>query len=423
MKNIQSSQVLISRVRIVSEKNISEPLDILFHGAEIAQISPPSTIIQNTYQINGEGKFLSLGWLDLRVTAGEPGAEYKETFRSLEKSALAGGFAAVALHSNTQHPIQSRETVSFIRHAGKNLRFYPVAAASQQLEGKEMTEYIDLFEAGTLAFSDGENALNNTSLLLRALRYLPHTGARLMTIASDADLSKGGLMHEGEMSTFLGMRGIPEIAEELAVQKALTVLKFTGGKLHFSLVSSRKTLELLENAKKEGLDITADTAFYHLDLNDQFTDGFDTNFKVFPPLRDEEDRLALIKAVKSGLIDVVVSNHSPQDIEGKRLEFDLAENGMTGLQTAFSIANLHLSPEEWVRAVAYQPRRITNLPIADFSVGSKLTFTLFDTETEWRYDEKNNFSKSKNSPYLGQVLKGKVFAVMTENGNLTVWEE
>jgi dihydroorotase len=283
-----------------------------------------------------------------------------------------------------------------------------------------MTEYIDLYDAGTLTFSDGEKVLSNTSLLMRALRYLPHTGARLMMIAAEKDLIKGGLMHEGITSTFLGMRGIPALAEELAVQKAISVLRFTGGKLHFSLVSSAKTAEMIADAKREGLDVTADTAFYHLDLTDEALIDFDTNLKVFPPLRAEEDRSALVEAVKTGVIDAVVSNHSAQDTESKRLEFDMAENGMLGLQTAFPVALRHTGMSAWVRSVTTGARKVLGLPQTEIEEGNTVSFTLFDTATEQVFDRQTNYSKSKNSPYLGNVMRGKVFAVMSEKGILSV---
>lgn len=370
--------------------------------------------------IEADGMLLSIGWMDLGAFVGDPGLEHKEDLLSLTKVAAAGGFTEVVLLPNTHPAVQSKNEISYITQANATrlVQLHPMAAVTKNCKGEELTEMIDLHEAGAVAFTDGLKSLVHTDLFLKSLQYIQKFDGLLIDHPEDHWLNLFGQMHEGETSTSLGLKGMPRIAEEIAVRKNLELLEYAGGRLHFSRISTARTVDLIRSAKKKGMKVSCDVVGYQPLLDDSCLEDFDTNYKLNPPLREKSDNDALLKGLKDGTIDVLSSGHLPQDDESKLLEFDQADFGITNLQT-FAAQLVQLSKwvdvEELIAKVTTAPRLVLQLPVPIIEVDEKANLTLFDPNREWRLDEKTNFSKSKNSPWWGQELKGKAVAVFNNN--------
>ena len=370
--------------------------------------------------IEADGMLLSIGWMDLGAFVGDPGLEHKEDLLSLTKAAAAGGFTEVVLLPNTHPAVQSKNEISYITQANATrlVQLHPMAAVTKNCKGEELTEMIDLHEAGAVAFTDGLKSLVHTDLFLKSLQYIQKFDGLLIDHPEDHWLNLFGQMHEGETSTSLGLKGMPRIAEEIAVRKNLELLEYAGGRLHFSRISTARTVDLIRSAKKKGMKVSCDVVGYQPLLDDSCLEDFDTNYKLNPPLREKSDNDALLKGLKDGTIDVLSSGHLPQDDESKLLEFDQADFGITNLQT-FAAQLVQLSKwvdvEELIAKVTTAPRLVLQLPVPIIEVDEKANLTLFDPNREWRLDEKTNFSKSKNSPWWGQELKGKAVAVFNNN--------
>ncbi len=371
--------------------------------------------------IDAHGLQLSIGWFDMRTTIGEPGFEHKEDIASVCAAAAAGGFTDIASLPDTKPVVQSKNVVSFIKSKCRDqlVQVHPMAAVTNNREGKEITEMMDLHYAGAVAFTDGDLPIWHSDVLLKTLQYLKTFDGLLINHAEDNHISHFGQMNESIESTMLGLKGIPKIAEELMVERDLSILKYTGGKIHFAHISSPKSVALISLAKSEGLSVTCDVAAYQLVLNDTLVQTFDTNLKVNPPLRTQEDIQLLIAAVATGAIDAIVSDHIPQDVESKNLEFDLAEFGMIGLETTFGIVNKALSSclliEQLLDKIAYRPREILKLHIPTIEENQPANLTLFDPNMEWQFEKSHIKSKSKNTPFLGHTLKGRAKAVFNNN--------
>jgi len=297
------------------------------------------------------------------------------------------------------------------------LRLHVLASVTRNNKGEELTEMIDLHEAGAAGFTDGLKSLWHTDIFLKSLQYLQKFDGVLIDHPQDNWLSLFGQMHEGINSTRLGLKGIPRIAEEIAVLKNLELLNYAGGRLHLNRVSTAKSLDLIKAAKKK-LNLTCDITSYQALLDDGQLATFDTNLKVSPPLREKSDQEALIRALKDGTIDVICSGHLPQDEESKNLEFDLADFGLINLQTVGSQLVQLSKSVEWetlIETVTIGPRQVLQLEIPKIQEEEKANLTLFDPDRVWKLDEKANYSRSKNSPWFGKELKGKAVAVFNNN--------
>lgn len=359
---------------------------------------------------------MSAGWFDLRASFGEPGLEYKEDLESGSRTAAAGGFTDVLLMPNTEPVIDNKNGVQFVKNGttASPTRLHVAAAVSTGAKGEQLSELLDLHKAGALAFSDGNHPLSDPSLILRSLQYLQKIGGLLINQPVEPRLVQGGQMHESINSTLLGMKGMPAMAEEVALQRDLELLRYAGGRLHVSGLSTAVAVALIRKAKAEGLAITADVIVHNLVFTDQQLMEFDTNFKLYPPLRSDEDRQALIEGLKDGTIDAIVSDHRPEDTENKRLEFDLAAFGAIGLQTIYpALRGLKDFPMElMVQKLTEGPRRILGLELPQLAEGQEACCTLFVPDVQWRLDEHTNKSRAENSPYWQQELKGKAVGVI-----------
>ena len=399
--------------------------DIFIENGIIQQIGDV-LIVDADEILEGEDLHASVGWFDMRVHAKEPGHEYKESLESMEQTALAGGFSEIALLPNTQPVVQTRESVNYLKRSGDKVKFHPMAAVTVKCEGKDFTEMIDLHEAGAVAFTDGEHSIQNPDIFLKSLQYLTQFGGLLINHPEDTNLTHFGQMHDGSVSTFLGMKGMPQMAEEIMLMRDITLLKYVmetpfigefSGKsiLHFSCISSQETVNLIRMAKEMELPVTCDVAAHQLCFTENDLIDFDSNFKVNPPFRTQEDVEALWEGLADGTIDVIVSDHNPQDEESKKLEFDMAEFGVIGLETVFASINTYnkeLSLEDIIEKITDNPRKILRLKNPEIAEGVKANLTIFDPNKEWIYEEKNIISKSKNSPFIGKTLIGKVIKVV-----------
>ncbi len=390
-------------------------LDVLIKDGTISQIG--SAINFKGETIDGKGKFLAPGFFDLNVSFGEPGMETREDFETGSKAAAAGGFTGLAVMPHNHPTTDSKSQVEFIINKAKGnlVDIHPYGTISQKREGKDLSEMFDMKQSGAIAFTDGDHPVQDAGLMERALLYAKGFDGLILSYPEDQSIAGKSKMNEGVMSTLLGMKGIPNLAEELMVLRDLYLTDYTGSKLHFSTISTAHSVELIKAAKKKGAKVTCDVAAHHLVLTEDVLADFDSDYKVKPPLRTAADVKALIKGLKDGVIDAVVSQHTPQEIEFKEVEFEIARYGMIGLQTTLSLlfkAGLH--KEEIVEHLAIAPRRILDLDLPLISEGEKANLVLFDG-SEWSYHSGNNFSKSSNSPFLHQTLIGKVWLTCNNN--------
>ena len=375
--------------------------------------------------IRANGMKLSIGWFDLGTFIGDPGLEHKEDIDSASKAAAAGGFTGLAVLPNTSPCVQTKNEISYLIKGNDSqlVQIHPLAAVTRNNKGEELTEMIDLHEAGAVAFTDGLKPIWHTDILLKSLQYLQKFNGLLIDHPEDIWLNLFGQMHEGVNSTRLGLKGMPRIAEDIAVNRNLELLGYAGGRLHFSRLSSGRAVDLIRAAKKK-LNVSCDVTVYQALLDDSVLFDFDTNFKVNPPLREKQDNDALIKGLKDGTIDVLTSGHTPHEEESKNLEFDLSDFGMINLQTfASNLVTLSqaVELEVLIEKITSNPRKLLGLDVPKIDVEEKANLTLFDPNKTWTFDEKVNLSKSRNSPWLNKEIKGKAVAVFN-NGRTRIDE-
>ncbi len=411
---IQSAQVFDKQSPFhKKEKNI------LIQNGKITKISDKN--ISGDKIIKAEGMLLSPGWFDLGTFIGDPGLEHKEDLESGSRAAMVGGFTEMAILPNTVPAIQTKNDINYLTNgnASRLVQTHALASVTKNNKGEELTEMIDLHEAGAVAFTDGLKPIWHTDILLKTLQYLQKFDGVLIDHPEDIWLNIFGQMHEGVNSTKLGLRGMPRIAEEIVINRNMEILQYAGGRLHFSKISSGKSVELLKSVKKK-FNLTCGITSYQALLDDSMLFDFDTNYKVNPPLREKEDNEALIKGLKDGVIDVICSGHVPQDEESKKLEFDLADFGIISLQTVG--ANLvtlekSLNWETLLDKITAGPRKVLGLECPTVEEEQKANLTLFDPNHRWILDEKTNESKARNSPWFGKEITGKAVAVFNNGKN------
>jgi dihydroorotase len=391
-------------------------VDILIKNGIITEVG--KDIISDEKVFDATGKQLSPGFFDLNCNIGELGLETKEDLQTGTAAAAAGGFTGIALMPNTQPPVHSKAEVEYLRNRAKGnlVDVYPLGTLSHKREGKDLAEMYDMFLSGAKAFTDGSRPVQDAGLMERALLYTKGFEATVFSYPEDTAIAGKAKVNEGEMSTLLGMKGIPSLAEELMIARDLYLAEYTDSKIHFSTISTARSVELIKEAKKKGLKVTCDVAAHHLVLTDEVLAGFDSLYKVKPPLRTAKDVKALLAGLKDGTIDAIVSQHTPHEIEFKDVEFEVAEYGMIGFQTVFSLAlKAGLSIELIIRKLAIDPRMILDVEVPNIAVGQKANLVIFDKDAEWEYTKENNRSRSYNSPFIGQTLKGKVLLTCNNN--------
>jgi dihydroorotase len=411
--------ILIRQAKILSEKdpNHNKVMDILIEGGKIVEIKKSISAKGNVKVIEEEGLCVSIGWIDMQSVSCDPGFEHKENLDSLIACASAGGFTGICIHNYNQPALHGKSQIEYLLNKAKNkvVDVYPVGTITVDAKGKDLAEMFDMKQSGAVAFSDHKHTIKDSGTLMRALQYAGNAGSFIITHCNDESVAHGGQMNEGETSVSLGLKGIPALAEELMIERNLSVLEYTGGKIHFPTISTKGSIDLIKKAKAKGLNVTAGVCSVNLLHDDSSLKEFDTNYKLNPPLRNKKDVQALRIAVENGTIDVIVSDHFPQDVESKELEFDLAETGIINLQTSFNCALEALKEENInviVNCLTKAPRTILGIEIPKIEEGSEANLTLFTTKKESTFTEKTNHSRSKNSPFFNRSLKGKVIGVI-----------
>ncbi|MEP6675723.1 MAG: dihydroorotase, partial [Ferruginibacter sp.] len=365
--------------------------------------------------INEPGLHASIGWMDIFSNFCDPGYEYKETLESGAMAAAAGGFTDVLVLPNSNPAVHNKSQVEYIlqRSAVLPVNLLPIGSVTKNTEGKELAEMYDMKQSGAVAFSDGINALQSPGILLKALQYVQAFDGTIIQMPDDKSIGTHGLINEGIISTQLGLPGKPAIAEELMIARDIELLRYSGSKLHITAVSTAKGIELINNAKKEGLHISCSVTPYHVLFCDEDLVTYDTNLKVNPPLRSRADMMAIQQALLNGSIDCIASHHLPQNWDNKICEFEYAKYGMIGLQTMFSaMMSIGLPVGDFVQMQTTAARNIFGIVSPPLEEHQKACITLFDPAKDFLFEEKDIQSRSKNSPFISKMLRGKVKGII-----------
>jgi len=363
---------------------------------------------------DAQGAFLTPGFFDLNCVAGDPGFETKEDIETLTQTAKAGGFTGLALLPQTSPVVQSKSQVEYIINKAKNnlVDVLPVGAISQNREAKELAELFDMQQAGAVAFSDGDKALQDDGFMSRALQYVKGFDALLMVYPENKSIAGKSQINESKNSVLLGMKGLPALAEEMHIARDIFLAQYNETKIHISNISTAGSVALIRKAKKDGVQVSCDVTAHHLVFTEDLLADFDSNYKVKPPLRGKSDVKALIAGLKDGTIDAIISQHRPEEIEFKNVEFEIAHYGIIALQTALPLLlKAGLDASLIAEKLAINPRKLLNLTIPVIEEGAIANFTVYNPNEKWLYNAASNKSKSANSPLLGTELTGKVTLV------------
>lgn len=391
-------------------------VDIILQNGIIKQIGTNLGTPENYEVLQLENLHVSQGWFDSSVSFGEPGYEDRETIANGLITAALSGFTDVALQPAGNPVTDNQAAVSFlkIKSMGAATNVHPIGALTKNSEGLDIAELYDMKNAGAAAFGDYNKALVNANILKIALQYVQDFDGLVIAYAQDEKIKGKGVVHEGIVSTRLGLKGIPALAEELQIVRNLYLLEYTGGKMHIPTISTAQSAALVREAKAKGLKVTCSVAVHNLVLTDDVLVNFDTRYKVMPPLRDEQHRQALIEAVLDGTIDTITCDHNPIDIENKKMEFDLAKDGTIGLESAFG-ALMTILPLDVVVEKLTAAKNIFSIDPVGIEEGNTACITLFNPEGNYQFTKQDIKSKSKNSAFLGQELKGRAYGIYNNN--------
>lgn len=412
-------KVLIKKAHIISSASPfhGQKKDILVIDGKIEKIS--DNIAENADEIiTNDQLHVSIGWMDIFAHFTDPGYEQKETLETGAAAAAAGGFTDIMILPNSNPPISSKAQVEYIvqKSTALPVNIYPIASITKNAEGKDLAEMYDMHASGAIAFSDGIQPVQSPGVLLKALQYILSIDGVIIQVPDDRSISSNGLVSEGIVSTRLGLPGKPALAEELMIARDIELLKYTNSKLHITGLSTRKGIELIEKAKKEGLRVTASVTPYHCFFCDEDLETYDTNLKVNPPLRTREDMMALRKSIGKGTVDCFASHHIPQHWDDKTCEFEYAKNGMIGLESLFAVFNgFEKDIATLVEKLTITPRKIFNIEVPEIKEGTTACLTLFDPRQEFVFTKEMISSRSHNSPFIGRKLKGKVIGIINKN--------
>jgi len=411
--------VLIKSAKIIDKNSSFHQLtkDVLIENGIITKIANKISNPRKFKEIVLENLHISNGWFDASVSLGEPGYEERENIDHGLEVAAKSGFTGIALNPNTKPYIDNKSAVEFLKRKGIDslVDLYPIANLTQGSKGKELAELYDMKNSGAIAFGDYNHSVNNANLMKIALLYAQNFDGLVMSFPQDNSIATIGFVNESENTTRLGLDSIPGLAEELQVVRDLFLLEYTGGKLHIPTISTSKSVKLIKEAKKKGLDVTCSVSVHHLVLTDEEIESFDTNYKVKPPLRSKSDTKALIKGVKDGTIDMIVSDHNPIDIENKNVEFTNGMCGTIGLESFFGSVLSVMDLDDFISNITENPRKRFSLPIYKIKKGEKANLSLFNPYFKYTFKKENIHSKSKNSAFIGKKLKGLIYGIVTNN--------
>lgn len=414
--------ILLKNATIVDASNKTLHLkkrDILVQNGTINKIASKITPPAKTKIITYKNLHVSIGWFDSSVSFGEPGYEERETIENGLKTAGKSGFTDIVLNPNTNPVPDSSSDIVFLKNAAKDsaTNLHPLGTLTVKSEGKDLAEMYDMRNVGAVGFYDFKSSVENSNLLKIALQYAQNFDGLVYSFPLDNKIAGKGVANEGEVSTKMGLKGIPALAEELHIARDLQILEYAGGKLHIPTISATNSIKLIADAKKKGLDVTCSVAIHNLFVTDEALAEYDTNCKVMPPLRTLKDAKALIKGVKDGVIDFVTSDHIPMNIEEKRVEFDNASFGSTGLESAFGILN-QIFDLELVIALLTKGRERYQLETPVIKEGEIACLTIFDPTTKFIFDNQDILSTSKNSMFLKTSMIGRVHGTIQENNTI-----
>tara|TARA_B100000287_G_scaffold299043_1_gene282246 strand:+ start:1 stop:1266 length:1266 start_codon:yes stop_codon:yes gene_type:complete len=410
--------ILIKSAKIIDPNSIhnGKIMDILIKKGKIDKIKKSISPNKETV-FKAKNLHVSPGWFDLHVNFSDPGYEQRETIKTGSSAAAQGGFTGVMTMPNTLPKIDNKGMIEYINNKQKDniVDIFPAGNLTKNQEGNEIVEMHDMRSANCLAFTDDKNSIQRNEVLKVAMLYSKDCDSLIMNYPNDKSIANNGHMNEGKVSTELGLKGIPGLAEEMMTDRDLSLCQYTQSKLHLSYISTKESVQKIKKGKSKGLKITSDVSIYNLFLTDQEINNFDTRYKVIPPLRTKKDNMALIQALKNNTIDAITSDHTPIDEENKKIEFDNAAHGIIGLESLFGLIGKHLSQHleiiEIIEKISINPRKILGLETIKIVEGEKANITLFDPSLEWTFTKDDIKSKSKNTPFIGHEMKGKALAI------------
>lgn len=417
-------KIIFNDITVIDpEQQINRKVDLLIADGIISKIDGITEEDRKNaeiYEMNGV--VCAPGFFDMHVHFREPGREDEETVISGSNAAAAGGFTGVACMPNTEPAIDSAETVGFIirKSEGNLVNVLPIAAATRGRKGEAISPMAELSDAGAVAFSDDGVAIKSASILRSAMEYSAMFGKVIIEHCEDEALADG-TMNESEMSTKLGLPPLPSVSEDLVVSRDLLMAEYLGAKIHIAHISTKGAVELVRQAKKRGIQVTAEVTPHHFTLTDEALNSYNTNYKMSPPLRTQEDLDAILEGLQDGTIDCIATDHAPHAIEEKEMEFIYAPNGIIGLETSIGLSlnelfhRKLLSLEELIKKMSVNPRKILGLSIPKIAVGEKAELTLFDPDEVWTVDKRKFKSKSKNTPFDKKILTGKPVAAINNS--------
>jgi len=411
--------ILIKSAKIIDSNSPfhNQTQDILIENGKFSKIANKINNDKGYQEVVLKDLYVSVGWFDSSVSFGEPGYEERETILNGLNVAAKSGFTAIALNANSNPLIDNKSAVEFLVNKAINhaVSLYPIANLTQKAEGKELAELFDMLNSGAIAFGDYNSAIENANLMKLALLYAQNFGGLVLSFPQNNALANNGFANEGENATKLGLKGNPSIAEELQIARDLFILEYTGGKLHIPTISTEKSVKLIAEAKRKGLDVTCSVSAHHLFMTDNEIETFNTNCKVTPPLRTKRDVKALIKGIHNGTIDMITSDHNPIDIEHKKVEFENSLDGTIGLESLFGAVNSVLDLEKTIHGLTTSPRNRFCIKNPTIDLSQKAELTLFTPDSEYFFQENNILSTSKNSAFINKKLKGKAYGIYAHN--------
>ena len=409
--------LILRKAKIIDPRSPfhNQTVDIKITNGIFEKIVVSLTKSDSHQEFEQQGLHISQGWFDTSVSLGEPGFEDRETIANGLEVAAKSGFTGIALQPNSYPIIDNQSQVHFVKQKSKGLatELFPIGALTKNSEGKDLAELFDMKNAGAVAFGDYGKTLSNTNLMKIGLQYVQDFDGLIIAYSQDETIKGNGVANEGIVSTRLGLKGIPNLAEEIIVARNLFLLEYTGGKLHIPTISTAKSVALIKEAKKKGLNVTCSASVHHLVLTDEKLEGFDSRYKVTPPLRTEEDRKALVTGIKDNTIDCITCDHNPMDIENKKMEFDLAKNGTIGLESAFGALLTVLPLDKIIKKLTFG-KTILNIESQYVKENNKVSISLFTTVDNWIFGAAHILSKSKNSAFLGRPMKGKAIGIYNQ---------
>ena len=420
---MSKQKILIKGAHVIDpSQELDGVFDILIIDGKIDAVSENLSAPKDTEIINATGKHVFPGLIDARVYVGEPGGEHRETIASASKSAAAGGVTSFIMMPETNPIIDDVALVDFVRRAARDdaeVRVYPAVSITKGFEGKELTEFGLLQEAGAVMLTEGKRSLNNNQTLKRALTYARDFNMVIAQETIDPDLSSNGVMNEGLNATHLGLSGIPREAEIIPLERDLRIAALTKGNYHAAKISTSDSAEAIAKYKREGNSVTCGVSINHLTLNENDIGRYRSYLRLAPPLRDEDDRQAMIRALADGTIDIIVSSHDPHDVDDKRHPFAEAAEGAIGLETLFSAAmrlyhNEEVSLTRLIEALSSKPAEIFGLPGGTLKAGSNADLIIADLDEPWVVHEEDIVSRSKNTPFEGERFSGKILQTIVD---------